>query len=230
MIGSGQEARNAEPLNDDHIDKSCVLPRNASLVTPERRSKGDLRVELKCEPCSGIGKIQGDECNRCGGLGRLPPGSAVIGDEDQVRFAQANVRNILNYVREREFITDQQAHDARTFEIWKALHDSNFGLRKSSPRIGDGGDGVAEYGYVLLIRALGLRDCRVIEETIVTVATSHTCFLANKNRRVFERAFERLSSLLPPIREELAWIQKRGELTEEAVAMKFKRLLTELRK
>jgi len=220
-------SRNSEPTRDDHIDKSCWLPVGEPIITPERRHKGDMTIDIECADCDSTGNVQGVHCRACRGKGRVPQRIEDAATQE-IRYAQSHVRNILNYLWNNGDLTDQQAHDGKTYEIWKSLSDANFGLRKKATAEGDGGTGVSEYGFVLLIRALGLRDCKIVESAIFTVATEHSRFVAARNKHQYQAAFERLSAIILQVREQIAAISGQ-ELCDEYLAIKFKKLLASLK-
>jgi hypothetical protein len=174
----------------NEIDQSEVLPRGVVFVTPERLAKGDIAVGYN--------------------------------DNGQLVEAKAVVNNILKYLWDEEYITDQQHHDACTLQIWRDMHQTQMGTRKatSSGCEEEIGIRLRAHGYILLLKRLSLNHQKVIELALETKSTDHTRFVARNNKRAYQIAMERLSTILPIVKEQITYLEgldevQSNELSEE---------------
>jgi len=197
-----------DEYGDTDGDQSLWLPRGESLVTKERLEKGDMRTF---------------------GDGGIAPEKLT-----DIRFAQALVRNIMQFLWNCGTIDDQNYHDGKTFQIWQEVFSAPFGYRKNSVYHALKGElsseGLNEYGFVLLLQRMHHNDIRQIEKAIDTMQTEHTVFLARKNATIYRRAFARLSEVIPQIRDDLESIAKHRETASETLDDMFLRLSMKMRK
>lgn len=184
----------------ENIDKSVWLNPGESIITEERASKGDMKIE------------------------RQDPTTQQLqnGENGDIRFAQAQVKNILNFLWEMDAIEDQHHHDGQTFQIWREMHQSSLGLMRAVSFGSDQNIGIRlrAYGFILVIKRLSIYDKKTIISSIETFANEHTKFLASKQRQIYRRAFERLSAIIPPVRDQIAYLEGldeegRNTLSEE---------------
>ena len=163
------------------IDKTCFIPHGEPIVTPERLAKGDLAFNTK--------------------------------DSGETLEIQLKVKNILNYLYEQEIITEQNWCDGCTFEAWQAQHQVAMGVKKavSAGEENQTANKLRAHGFVLLIRKLSNQDLSAIEFAINTFATSHTKFIAQNCRQTYRAAFEKLSAILPSIREQIDALEALNE-------------------
>ena len=66
-------------------------------------------------------------------------------------------------------------------------------------------------GFVLLIRKLSNQDLSAIEFALNTFATSHTKFIAQNRKSAYRGAFERLSGILPSVRDKIEALEALNE-------------------
>lgn len=152
-------------------------------------------------------------------------------DNGNIRFAQSQVKNILNYLWEKEIITDQQHHDGQTFEIWRDMHRVQLESKKAVSSGGEEAIGVRlrAYGFVLLLKRLSIPDQNTIESSIERPASNHYCFIADNNTNAYKRTFERLSDVLLPIKEQIQYLEQLSEDERGAIAEdNLKKLIAEL--
>ncbi len=190
------------------IDQSVWLPKGMPLITAERRAKGDMRTE--------------------GEDGERSPQNL-----SDIRFAQALVRNIMAYLWNSGAIDDQHYHDGKTFQIWHEVFSSQFGIKKNSIYNSElkgelKKEGLNEYGFILLLQRIHRKDIAMIHHAVDTIQSEHTVFLASKNRMAYRRAFDRLTTVIPQIRDELESIAKARESADENLDDMFFRLQLKL--
>ncbi|OJW21183.1 MAG: hypothetical protein BGO49_24530 [Planctomycetales bacterium 71-10] len=194
----------------EHIDVTQWRPANQPIVTPERAAKGDLVYNTPCSECNGRGSFPDPygrgivPCRTCHGRGT----NQVIGDIalQHVRFAQAQVQNVMNWLWERGTLDDQHLHDGQTYEQWQMVQQARLGLRRKVAASGEAtdGDDLRERGFTLLLIRVPARHQKWIDHAVHTNAASgHVRFIAQRNCRFYREAFDCLSGKLPPIMEEL---------------------------
>lgn len=215
--------------NDDHIDKSQWLGDKEPIITPERAKKGDLFTGPLCEDCRGSGKNHSDHadhqvtCRACRGKGWIGTVNMATLTDKQIsdtRFAQMQVRNILNFLWERGIITDLQHDDGCTFEAWRNQHRVALGLQRSVSTETAESTSVKlrAYGFVLIIKKLSVYDHHAIDNSLSIFANHYTETLARRDFPVYQRAFSRLAKILPPIREQIAYLESLSDEEREAMA------------
>lgn len=188
-------------MNDSDIDKTCFISHGEAIVTPERLAKGDISIRTS--------------------------------DTDKTLEIQLTIKNILNYLYEEEIITGQNLFDGQTFQIWQEMHRTSLGLQKavSSGSPEKLGLRLKAHGFVLLIRRLSQPDLKAIEFAINTFATGHTKFMAQKSKVTYQRAFERLSAILPSIRDRIDTLEALNEIDRnELCENNLKKLVAEVKK
>mgnify|MGYP001032311824 CR=1 FL=1 len=209
---SGDGRRDA-PEDYERIDITQWRPSDQPIITPERAAKGDILVE------------------------RDPPTKRQQerGEPGNVRFAQAHVQNILNWLYEQDKLTDQHVYDGQTYEIWQHIYQSRRAMRRKDPLFSIPGfeeqEATSERGFTLILLRMPIRHQRAVESAIHTYATGQARFLARKNLRHFVDAFESLSSLLPPIHDELKRLReaaknqaaKEAEIEEKLRALAYEK-------
>ena len=213
---------------DEHIDCSHWLPRDVPLITKERAEKGDVITGEPCGDCGMTGRDKDTRltCSACKGKGWLSIVNAEHVEIDKIRFAQIQVRSILNYLWEEEIVEDQQHHDGMTFQIWRDMHQTSMGMRKPVTILGEEekaiGVRMRAYGYVLLLRRLSCADVRAITQAIDGFANYHTQEIALRSRNAYRVAFFRLSKAMQPIRDQIAYLE--GLTDEQRAALSEERL------
>lgn len=171
---------------DDQIDKTQHVRWSESdpLVKPERLAKGDMHIVRDIDPDTG--------------------------EERQIRYAQAHVKNIMNRLWERDLIDDQAQHDGQTYEVWQKIFRARQGFR-NNPIYGDDlarmkklitDDELECDDFSKLIRKLGVTNCGHIEFCIETPANEHTEWLIRDRHAAYVRAFDALTSVMERLREE----------------------------
>jgi hypothetical protein len=146
-------------------------------------------------------------------------------DSSEIKFAQAQVRNIINFLWEREIITTEQHAAGQTFWAWRNQHRVAMGQQRS---ITDGtppesfGVKLRAYGYVLLLKRLSTPDYNAIDQSIETFETEHWRYFALRDAAIYRRAFIRLADILPAIKDRIAYLEGLAEderqfLSDEAL-------------
>jgi hypothetical protein len=159
----------------------------------------------------------------------------VFYDEDtgHMREARAVAKNILNLLWEMEVIDDQQHHDAGTYQIWRDMHQASMGLRKpvSSGNQEAIGVRLRAYGYVLITQRLAHFHTKTIDHALETMQSTDDDFSGVNRRQRYRQAFEALSMALPPIRDQIAYLEglsevERNEMSED----RLKKLVEQIAK
>ncbi len=221
----------SESENDG--DPRYHIPKGIPLITPERAAKGDVFTGPDCNDCSTTGKdkITKLPCKTCKGRGWVGSINAATVDNAHIRFAQVQVRNILNYLWEQEIITDDQNTDGHLFAAWRDQHRLAMGLQ--SPIMVDilepHSIKLRAYGFVLLIRRLSHYDVKAISKAIDVLANSSTQQDALRESRQYHIAFTNLARVIIPIKQQVAYLEglsdeDRRQLSDD----KLKKLLAEL--
>jgi hypothetical protein len=190
-------------ISEDKPDERYWLPDGYDLITPERESKGDMRVERRTPD-----KEQLD-----------------AGRGGQIFFAQVQVRNILNFLSDETAVRayckinklapmgavldGQHAHNGRTYEVWQTIFHARQGYRNNpiyTPELAElrkalKGDGFDVSDFIAVIRTLSLEQKKLIEFAIYQTATDHLKWLALRTGNAYLRAFDRLSEIMEPMRE-----------------------------
>ena len=188
-------------MNQDY-DKSCCIPHGEAILTPERAAKGDIAIT----------------------------NTAANGEALEIKLT---VKNILNYLYEEEIITEQNWCDAHTFKAWQDQHQVAMGVKKaiSNEIENSATNKLRAHGFVLLIRKLSTNDLSAIEFAINTFATSHTKFIVQNRKPTYRVAFERLSAILPPIRERVEALEALNEIDRKELSENnLKKLLASIKK
>lgn len=137
------------------------------------------------------------------------PDCQVIRDGDHILYAQLQVRNLMNWLHERRRISDQHLHDGQTYERWRLAFQSALEGRRID--FGQGGAapvaGLSEMGYKRILMRMPVHHRKRLEQSLEVASSTHI-FIANRDSVYFRRAFENLSHLIEPIREELATYAK----------------------
>ena len=206
-------------------DKRYHLPQDAPLITPERAAKGDVLTGPPCQECKSTGKVksslgQAAICPKCRGRGWLGSVNAATIAADHIRFAQVQVVNILNFLWEREIITDDQHNEGHAFEAWRNQHRVALGLQKAI-------SGEMEetlqvklraYGFVLLIRRLSAPDVKAISKALDTSANYATRAEAIREQGAYIRAFANLGREIIPVRERITYLERASEVERNHIS------------
>jgi hypothetical protein len=207
-------------------DKSFWLPEGEPIITPERAAKGDVFTGPDCGDCHGSGKdpITKLSCKTCRGKGWVGSINAASLDSGDIRFAQVREINLLSLLRDHNHISDQQHHDGQTFQVWRDMHRAQLGTEKPVSSGGDEPFGVRlrAYGFILLLQRLNRLDYSTIEATLTPMAMSWVDWIARNRVERYVTALERLSRLLPPIKDRIAHLEsltdeQRAEISKESI-------------
>ena len=190
---------------------------NDPMIKPERAQHGDVIIPIECEECSGRGKDEytKQNCRKCYGKGRYGERNAIDVAAGDIRFAQIQVRNILNYLWNSEFITDENHDDGHTFNAWRDQHRVAMGQQKaiSGETTSTTSTKLRAYGYVLIVKRLSVYDYNAVSKSIETFDSTFTRIMAERERKIYARAFAALTTAFKPIREQVAYLEG---LTDEA--------------
>jgi hypothetical protein len=236
--GGGREAG-----DDQRIDASQHVRWNNALgpdgkpvdpmIKPERLAKGDWSFTRDCELCKGRGTQPHESgfgtvpCPGCYGRGKThdAPDTPI----HEVRYAQAQVQNVLNWLYERDLLTDQHVFDGQTYEIWREVYQARRTMRRKDPLYSVRGyeetEAQCEYGYSLLLVRLPVRHHRTVEYAVATFATSHARQVAQRSQKSILHAFEALSRMMPDVREEVKRLRERDPVqAKEEAEFRLRRL------
>lgn len=214
-------------------DPRYYRPMKEPLINQWRAAKGDIFTGPDCKECDSTGKdkMTKANCKPCWGKGYLPITNASEVDSSHIRFAQVQIKSIINLLWDKGIITDDQHHDGGTFQIWRDMHNAALGFGKavSSGEEESLGIRLRAYGYILLVRRLHPNDIRAVEYTVDTFVNSHTQFLALNRKEMYQGAFERLGRLLPCVKDQVTALEsvsdvERNELSEDGL----KKLLAQI--
>lgn len=211
--GSGRRGGNP-PEEYEHIDFTQWYSGKEPLVTAERAAKGDLSYTRNCEKCQGRGTRKADmgtgavSCADCKGRGRVHERPDV--PLEQVRFAQVQVRSIVNHLWQNGELNDQHHHDAQTYELWQTIFRARSGYRNNpvyelellGMRQAVSADGLNVDDFVSLIRRLQHERCRIIEMAIYTQMTEHFEWMLKRGVAGYRSVFDTLSWIMKQLREE----------------------------
>jgi hypothetical protein len=194
------------------------------VVSEFRRQHGDLRFTRDCPACNGRSKTDAAydlgvvPCEACNGRGTVHDVEDV--KLSQVRYAQSQVQNVMNYLAELRdehgnfWLDDQNVEDGRTFERWQMIFQAKTSRVARNHLYYDGDDpgeaGFAEKGFNFIILRLPVQHFRAVDAAIHTFAnTGQARFLAGKNARHYQRAFQRLTFLMPGVHSDLKGLRER---------------------
>ena len=202
----------------DHIDTSCHLPPGEPIMTPERAAKRDIISRKPCDKCDGNGReaYTNKPCDECRGSGwKGIKNASEIAPENlsEVEYAQAVVRNILNYIWQKNYITQEHYDAAHIFEAWRNQHRVARGERRptSNDIANPSGVKLRAHGYVLLTQRLRRNDHLAIDNTIEITSNEHTRNLADRNSKLYRGIFDRLCIVLSPIKEQIDYLESLSE-------------------
>lgn len=220
-------------------DPRYQLPSGQPIITPERAAKGDVLTGPPCKDCKATGRVKSQlgvkdaPCKTCRGKGWTGSVNAATIAASDIRFAQIHEVNVLNRLWEHGHIDDQQHHDGQTFQIWRDMHHAQMGLARPVSSGGEEAFGVRlrAYGYIILIRRMERYDYRSVEAALQPMSMSWAEWIARERPERYVRALDRLSRLLPPIKDQIAYLEglddaEREELSKEGV----KKMLAEIKK
>ncbi len=196
--------------SDDHVDKSHWLPDGEPLITPERAAKGDVLTGNPCTACDMTGRDQNrGVCRECSGKGRVGIRNAAGSDLSEIRFAQIHEVNLLNCLWNCRHISDQQHHDGQTFQIWRDMHRVQLGVQRPVSSGGEEVFGVRlrAYGYILIIQRMNRYDLTALETSFIPMTISWAEWIARNRIERYIIALDRLSRLLPPIKDQIAYLE-----------------------
>lgn len=199
---------------DDEIDKSLWLPKDEPILNEFRLAKPDIIIDRLCDVCSGEGEIERNKCSMCKGQGRIsaPWRGQELDPIKEVRHVQAGTENILKFLVVSKNITEDHAHDARTYQIWYEIFRATSTMEKrqlfSEPR-GVSSEGLSEYGFVLLIQKLPREHHDRIKGAIYTLQTPQSRFIARRMVDLYITSFDKLGTALQNIRQQLKSLKER---------------------
>ncbi len=207
---------------DDNGDPRYHLPRDVPLLTPERASKGDVLTGPDCGDCGATGKDKATKmtCRACRGKGWVGSINVATMDNADIRFAQVQVRNILNYLWGAGIITDDEHTDGHTFQAWRDQHRVALGLQRpvsyesDEPLVLK----LRAYGFVLLLKKLNHYDVKAINKAIDVFVNQATELDARREERPYRRAFGNLARVIAPVREQVAYLENLSEEERDLLA------------
>lgn len=201
-------------MDEDGIDKTQWLPDGAEVVNEYRLAKPDISIDRLCDSCKGSGEAESSQCRKCNGRGRTVSGwrGNEIDPPSGIKWAKVTQKNILIFLHEKHLITDQHAHDARTYEIWYEIFKATATMGKK-PMYGSArgeltNEGLSEYGFVLLIEVMPLVYHDIIKYMIYTLQTDSSRSAARLHQKTYRVALDSLGDKIQTIRDRLKAISK----------------------
>ena len=204
--------------SDDHVDKSQWVEwdEKTPLLTPERRAKGDIRIEVPCPDCLTLSESDRRACRTCKGKRRIPTSDPAVIAASEVRYAQAVVNTVMNHLHRAGVLNHDHVHDGQTYQAWQMLFAAGLGYGVN--RIYRGAlsdirrmvrdDGLVSDDYDKLANSLSAGQRRIIDFSVTAAATEHNRWLASRHHDAYRRAFDRLCEVMESLREET---RKRNE-------------------
>lgn len=137
-------------------------------------------------------------------------------DDGQLRFIQSQVQNIMNWLYERDKIDKKEMYNGQTYEIWWRAYQGANGLipRTEAISLESVGGISGEQGFILLLVRMEKNHHDMIQRAL-GLATSDERFMAQRNERHYQRAFERLTKLIPDILDTLK-ASRENEIKKQA--------------
>ena len=196
-------------------DPRYYLPPGEPIITPHRARKGDVFTGPNCNDCDATGKdrITKLPCKTCKGKGWVGSINASTVENSEIHYAQIREVNLLHFLWNLKHITDQQHHDGLTFQVWRDMHRAQMGLEKP---VSSGGNEVLgvrlrAYGYILIIQRLNRHDHSAVESSLQPMVMSWAEWLARNRIDRIITALDRLSRLLPPIKDQITHLESLSE-------------------
>lgn len=208
---------------DKDGDPRFHLPADEPIITPERRAKGDLLIDIPCPECDGKAGEARRLCKSCRARGRVQaPDQSAIATAD-IRFVQLHANTVMNHLNREGVLTGQHVHDGQTFEAWRIVFRATNGLAWQTARIYNperspeeirglrqmlaeegigcrGGDEM-NADYESLLQKLLPWQRQVIIFAVEASASEHARWLVSHHHAAYRTAFDRLSSLMDGLRE-----------------------------
>ena len=217
----------------DQGDPRYHLPTGAPLITPERAAKGDVLTGPPCPDCKATGKDKGPfgqptVCRNCRGRGWIGSVNAATIAADHIRYAQIHEVNLLNKLWEGGSLDDQEHEDGQTYQIWRDMHDTQMGFRKAVGFDDEDSFGtrLRAHGYVLILARMTRHDIEALNVSLQAMAMPYADWIARNRVEKYLRSFERLSRVLPPIKDRIAYLEglsdeEREESSREGIKKMF---------
>jgi hypothetical protein len=203
-------------------DPRYHLPPNTPIITPERAAKGDVFTGPNCSDCNTTGKdkITKLPCRTCKGRGWVGSINAATMESSDIRFAQVQVRNILNFLWNAGIITDDEHDDGHTFQAWRDQHRVALGLERpvSNTLEEPATLKLRAYGFILLLRKLNAYDAKAINKSLDVFANCGTEQDARREERPYRMAFTNLSKAIVPIKEKISYLERASDEERAALA------------
>jgi hypothetical protein len=169
-------------------DKTLWAPEDEPVITEERASKGDMLV-VRSTPT----KAQEER--------------GQLGD---IRFAQVQIRNILNFLWDRGILEAQHVHDGQTYELWHTIFNSRLGYRNNpiysareialmAKSVSD--EGFDDADFMCVLRSLSTIQNKLVQAAIYNHASEHHRWLCMRSATQYRNAFDRLSEVMEPLKE-----------------------------
>jgi RecJ-like exonuclease len=204
-----------DSMNDDHIDKSHWVEwsKDTPLINKHRAAHGDIITGTPCPECDMTGRNENrGVCKECSGKGRIGIRNASGVSENElseIRFAQIQVKSILNFLWNSEIISDDEHSDGHTYKAWRDQHNVAMGLEKAisnefeSPMTLK----LRAHGYILLLKRLSVHDIKAINKAIDVRANHSTERDAIREQRPYRTAFANLARVIIPIKERISYLE-----------------------
>lgn len=194
-------------------DPSLQLRPGESILTPERARMPDIVIEVPCPDCDGKGLVAERRCVTCDGRRRVVDRNRDPADDQlpPVQFAQVQVRNVMNYMREKGFLTAQHVHCGQIFELWRICANSALGYRNNPIYAGEvireakravEAEGLEPGDYEKLMAELTVPEAKTIIFAIESMATTHNRWLAERYHAHYRKAFDKLADIMNRLRDE----------------------------
>ncbi|MEZ5691180.1 MAG: hypothetical protein R3D71_05910 [Rickettsiales bacterium] len=172
-------------MTDDHIDRSCFLPRGVDFITPQRLAKGDLRVSYNDS-------------------GQMQEAQATV--KNILNWFWEN--DYITHEQHDDACTFQIWRDMHQVSM-------GVRKPVSSGEVESLGVKLRAYGFVLLLKKLSRHNVKAIEYVLENFASEHNIFFAKRDRRVYQSVLQDLSEKIIPVREQIKYLESLDESERE---------------
>lgn len=169
--------------SDDHIDRSCWLPPGEPIITAQRASKGDMRIERRDD-----GEINYARAHIRNILNYLWQSEIITADQHDAAWTFKAWRE--QHQLSLGLLRHSDGADGTP---------DSFGVK------------LRAHGYILIVRRLSVDDCVTINNAIDTTQDAHSRFLAARYKKNYERAMQNLENVLVPVRERISALESLSE-------------------
>lgn len=134
----------------------------------------------------------------------------ALTESGNLRFAQAQLNTVLNFLWVGKILTQQHVHDGQTFEIWQICFTSEFQIKENRIYATElerferaiRADGLDVALFDKILHQLTTQQKKMIEYALSPGTTDHKRWLAIRYQGHYRKAFDRLSEIMENLRNE----------------------------